>query len=893
MDWFSPRCTGPLFRAFTILLALASPGWAHAFGLKTHIWIAQKLVSDVQSSCRLQIETIPVNINEQVCQSIREHPGAFLAGALGPDAYPDIITGQVTTHPGIPGDWQTADWLVHMYATAAPGPMLAFASGYLVHAASDVFAHTYVNAYAGDIFVLTDERAVERRHFVLEKYIDARLPGYSFNPDSLKPPTSWLRDKLIHNGDAARNSGKSAIALHVAAMHGVYRSVNETVKQLDRIEKDAGRLLADLMASIIEGEAKIASGEVQLKVARELLSANEAKLKAEQGLYDTVNVALQAGIKELQDNKNLIDQTTLQAQAARAAAEAAKNVGTQAVDAVRNAENELVNLRNRLANTPAIVSREVCRNVTVPNGICDRSCPGGRLNPICRQVCRDATRLVCDMVQAVNEVYTGLTSQVANAERTINDARARGNQAALDAVTHAATEASKLQEKAAAEARRATLEVAKAGLQADHDLRQAKLNLELDATRKSRNQVDELTASIRALREKVIDAKSIKEALADLVARSDILSGLAKNWVHGMDVAGTEFITASNRIAGGMLIGKASFASNYLDWWKCYGHAYGGIPVQFGQATCAYEDFMGKMEEEVNKIVEKTLPPPFGEVYGRFLRLKVDIKSGLKKEVSNAVLEITKLAAPDATTADFIDLLARPEHATKDKLNAVFATTEGAKGKPLLMFPKVSDLIDADLGLANDTVDPEKFYALKNAVTLSKLALADISAVKGLVWVIGSNPDLVTTPASPGRTSILFEMVRSIDGNHQWQPFGLPYASAGGAALRPAEVLMRRYGYGPNQERPGFSLFVNSTLRTDVFMRIFDGPVSGSLANHLVGYPFPECDHNPFPLAFTSNGSAAAEDGGCKAASTNKPPKSKWEFLRSLATRFRLNPYSR
>jgi hypothetical protein len=52
-------------------------------------------------------------------------------------------------------------------------------------------------------------------------------------------------------------------------------------------------------------------------------------------------------------------------------------------------------------------------------------------------------------------------------------------------------------------------------------------------------------------------------------------------------------------------------------------------------------------------------------------------------------------------------------------LNAVFATTEGAKGKPLLIFPKVSDLIDADLGLANDTVDPEKFYALKNAVTLS------------------------------------------------------------------------------------------------------------------------------------------------------------------------------
>jgi hypothetical protein len=150
----------------------------------------------------------------------------------------------------------------------------------------------------------------------------------------------------------------------------------------------------------------------------------------------------------------------------------------------------------------------------------------------------------------------------------------------------------------------------------------------LDATSKSRNQVDELTASIRALREKVIDTKSIKETLADLVARSDILSGLAKNWAYGMDVAGTEFIIASNRIAAGMLIGKASFASNYLDWWKCYGHAYGGVPVQFGQATCAYEDFLGKIEEEVNKIVEKHFRRLSGRCMAGFLNSRSTSRPG-------------------------------------------------------------------------------------------------------------------------------------------------------------------------------------------------------------------------------------------------------------------------
>lgn len=297
-------------------MALAIPGWGHAFGLKTHIWIAQKLVADVQSSCRLTIETIPLIINEQVCQSIREHPGAFLAGALGPDAYPDIITGQVTTHPGIPSDWQTADWLVPMYATTAPGATLAFASGYLVHAAGDVFAHTYVNAYAGDIFVLSDERAVERRHFVLEKYIDARLPDYVFDPDSLKPPTIWLRDKLIPQRRRRASSGQSGVALHVAAMYGVYRGVNEMVEQLDGIEKDASRLLADLAASIIESEAKIASGEVRLQVVRELLKRQRGEAQGRAGpVRQLLTPLCRPGSRSCRTT-SLIDQLTLEAQAA-------------------------------------------------------------------------------------------------------------------------------------------------------------------------------------------------------------------------------------------------------------------------------------------------------------------------------------------------------------------------------------------------------------------------------------------------------------------------------------------------------------------------------------------------------------------------------------------------
>ena len=33
-----------------------------------------------------------------------------------------------------------------------PSPELAFAYGYMLHAAMDTWAHSYVNAYSGDIF---------------------------------------------------------------------------------------------------------------------------------------------------------------------------------------------------------------------------------------------------------------------------------------------------------------------------------------------------------------------------------------------------------------------------------------------------------------------------------------------------------------------------------------------------------------------------------------------------------------------------------------------------------------------------------------------------------------------------------------------------------------------
>jgi hypothetical protein len=873
-----------ILAAWLAAAAFTLPCIAHAFGLKTHLWIGQRLLSEIYSSCRVDVDGAPIEIDPQVCHSLRSHPDSFLSGVLGPDAYPDVITGQVTTHPGVKGDWQTNDWLLHMYSQAPPGPHLAFAAGYLVHAAADMFAHTYVNSYAGDIFLLEGERRVELRHFLLEKYIDSKLPNYTYSPSMLRPPAEYLRDRLIHNADASRVAKASNIALHITAMHDVHRTVTDLARELDRIENDAARLLSGLIVAIGEYNLKLATGEVQLKTAREILSGNEQRLKAQQALFDAANQAFQDAASALQKNMDLINTVGQQAKAARAAAEQAQRIGREAIDRATALQEEILDFESRLANIPPYLPKEVCKDEVVDT-ICGVFCP------ICRRVCKDSVKRVCRIFHEVNSRWTQLNNQLTNARRELARAQGRAAQAALDVSTNLAIEAAKLQEKASTEALTAGLEAIKTAAQAMYEIEKARLDVELRATREARNTVDRIAAEVEELRKRIIDSESIKQALQDLIARSDILSGLAKTWVRGMDVGGKDFILASDRVSKGMLEGTSNFVSTYLDWWKCTGQAYVAVPVQFGQAVCAVEDFMNKLDEEVSKIIVRVLPPPFDRVYEDYLNIRAMIKEELKSKVNDAGIYLTKFVSPDATTGEFIELLARPVNASQAMMNDAFATAADS-GKPLLVFDRVSDLIDADIGLRSDKLDPDTFAALKNALVLARLSLMDMRGIMALAWVLGANSDAIETPAAPGRTSLLFDTVRSIDGNHQWQPFGLPYPSAAGAEPRPMNPLERAYGYGPTQRRPGLQLFIEDEFRRSMFLRIFQGPISASLTKHLnlAGYPFPECTRHPFAVGFKPDGTGADRDDGCNTNTEGPPNRSSGEWWRRLLNWLRLNP---
>lgn len=175
----------------------AAPAAAPAFGLKTHVYIADQVWQDL-ADCRVTIRAQEFRVPAETCRAIRGHRGEFLAGALGPDVFPDVLVGQTIVHPGVPNGWQANDWLNLLLSRARSDEEIAFAWGYAMHFAGDVFAHSYVNNYAGGVFEIGEDRTkgIELRHFRLEKYIDQHLE-YAFDPAVLRVPAAFLAQQLI------------------------------------------------------------------------------------------------------------------------------------------------------------------------------------------------------------------------------------------------------------------------------------------------------------------------------------------------------------------------------------------------------------------------------------------------------------------------------------------------------------------------------------------------------------------------------------------------------------------------------------------------------------------------------------------------------------------------
>ncbi|MFZ5446501.1 MAG: hypothetical protein ACOZQL_41320 [Myxococcota bacterium] len=222
------------------------------FKIETHLYVGQQVINDLEDDGRLTFvfkagagqpeKTVTIAVPAQVRDAILANRNEYLLGMVGPDAMPDVVVGQMFPHPGVSGGWMTNDWLRYVMAEGAASPATrAFSYGYLGHAASDTWAHSWVNQYAGTIFSLIDgETLAEERHAALESYVALRQPdlknraGTSFKPwqvvQASDTISAFLRDRFIYAPGPQAEYARQASGAHLVAFKR-YRDGIESAAQ--------------------------------------------------------------------------------------------------------------------------------------------------------------------------------------------------------------------------------------------------------------------------------------------------------------------------------------------------------------------------------------------------------------------------------------------------------------------------------------------------------------------------------------------------------------------------------------------------------------------------------------------------------------------------------------
>lgn len=810
-----------IFRTISFVLCtvnlLGFPLTAAAFKVGTHVWVAQQVLNDVEDG-RLSIPMAngtlyEATVDPKIVAALKLNPAQYRMGNVGPDAFPDMLTGQLVVHPGVTGGWKTDDWLRFLLQQAKTPEEMAFAYGYLGHAAADVFAHTYVNHYSGDIFLLTDgELEVEKRHGKLENYIDHHTPAlldgngnYLGQPYELvATPQIFLRDTLILNDTVAQQNGRG-LSLHLALVNELRNALVNTHPFLDKMDA--------LITQII----------VQYYLDITLNDQQAAKL------FDLANRLHQAinennGIDQIQAAKNNLSNHMQDAIGFRADIE--NRLNSAMVDLV-NAKSkvdqlalDLLNKQLELGNT----LNQICRSVPVPQLPCPRcrwySPPDCY---IARAIC-EANNSVVNNICEINPIYLTLQATIAVLERQKADAETvllktlEGLRAATDFVRDSSI----------------------AIIQAE-------------------------TAAFNGL---IDSAQFLTNDLNPVRAHVD-------GWIKDIDDGMAAYIIANAEVIKDSMMLNPDPDGNPLrsikplqDWKDCWGYAVTGLLLgPANNALCTVQDRLNKLLAVMNTFENRLLSlNPVGAAW-------VDFKAQIEAKVNTIATDLAYEIANKVTGEDVKEVLGifLSSPADAAALNALFSRDLSAKG--LLYITDMADRVESEMYLTTQppigpmpekpVFDPQRFAVAYNAVTLAKLALLGPTELNSLAIYAGVTQSAVFADGAPlynataTQANVLIDAISSIDGNHQWMSYAPPYPRRDGFSDTAWTDTNRSYGYAANGYQ-GFRLFQDLQARENLFLPIFKGPLVPSLEIPLVvnfepllaaDYPYVVCETNPYPVS--------------------------------------------
>ncbi len=198
------------------------PDSVYAWKTKTHGYSANLLLEEIQDGY-VTVDGEDYPVPAEFLDALREYPKAFRAGTLGPDFYPDMLTGQSYIHPyDAKAGVGVGDWLKELVSAVNSLPKehrarkeaLAFTLGMAVHYAGDLFGHDFINAFAGGAYpayadALQDTRKLFFiiRHMAQETYMDSLIGDRQGSTDS-RAPVDFLLNTWIYDGNAENGPAK-------------------------------------------------------------------------------------------------------------------------------------------------------------------------------------------------------------------------------------------------------------------------------------------------------------------------------------------------------------------------------------------------------------------------------------------------------------------------------------------------------------------------------------------------------------------------------------------------------------------------------------------------------------------------------------------------------------
>ncbi len=799
---------GKSITALMIFTTLFITNDLYSFKINTHIYVGNEVLKDLSPDSKVSIPPYgEFEVSTEVYEALINNPDEYRMGNAAPDGLPDLMAGQMLVHPGMPGDWSTDDWLkwVMKQSSAGNPQTKAFAYGYISHAAADVFSHTYVNMYSGAFYLLTDGIEEEMRHLALEGYIVNHTPPLTNNSGNIIGECHDVINAPVKfiTENLIRNDTvltRHHTSLTTKHLAGMY--------ELEKLQNNLLEKIEEINSIIYLNPDGIYAYTRKLSELKDKILEAEKKITEDTLDLEKIDKALKAQELLIEQQQKLVS----------ASAGRLQKINAE----ISEVENNLVDAYAQLAKTEKYLTRTIINALTCiyypcptwkkPHKKC-KKCPFEKITE--RYLNPDWLRL-----------DTTINQYIARKAILIDKKK---NEIAIGATEAAALTA---------------LEIEKTDLMA----RRKTIVASLDAGIKLKNELVEAQTRFDHLLEK----------LFEYIAMLDNAKVIIENWKKDVISADEKYVAANAEFIKNIINkNKSDKFEPVTNWITTNLPVYTGVP---SEALTALNKVVTTLKD-VKAVMDKIDP----------LAL---VMEEVKEKTKEVAIDFARNASKD-TTKEIIDMLCAHEKSDQ-KQNMIDIFSKDSSSKRLLVIPDIADRLDKDMHLdANGNFDPLLFRPLYNSVTLAKMALLSGSELNRLVEAAAkTNPDITIItglygsdnsifPENDISFNILFDWIKSIDGNHQWQQKAVPIprkddnGNPGYFTMLENELLnWHGHAYDAVTKTGGLRIWQEEGARKAIFNVIFHGPLNESIEtpalvglNEILGaeYPWRGIPENPFP----------------------------------------------